>query len=196
MPVVTMFGMLSAQEHERMRESEAGVDQFIDGTLSFENTANLSVIVSDIAWLLSPLKRYEADLFPAPIDAAKIAALDRPELLMSHPSNELLIALEGRGRTDDKLDSREWPVSVILEPEVKKFTSILSAIDESILRKELDFEKLDTASEQINHWADHGEDIFQRFILPGVAGLQSLYATASKQNQRILIWCEYQSAIA
>jgi hypothetical protein len=188
MSVTTYYGRLSGRQYAAMRVNPDGLNQFVTGVLPEEQLLYLDKAAPVIAWLLSPLKRHEQAHNAAVYAAKDIATFVPPDLGPEPPMDEILIALEGRGATDDALDVGLGPACVIPSADVKRYSSILAGISEQRLREQLSFAAMDAAALPVDYWVEEGEQTFSEYILPLFEQLKSFYAAADASEQMVLVW--------
>jgi hypothetical protein len=188
MSITTYYGRLSEKEYAAMRVSPDGLQQFASGALPPEHLLYLDKAAPVIAWLLSPLKRYEQAH-----DAAVYAAVDTdtftsPDLGPEPPLDEILVPVEGRGTKDETLSAGLGPACVVPVSDVKRYSRMLGELNESSLREHLDFAALDAAALPVEYWVEEGEQTFSEYILPLFKQLQAFYAAATANDHVVLIW--------
>lgn len=143
-----------------------------------------------IAWLLSPCKRAEQIEFAASINEAlgeEMPSLPDPQPIP--PLDELAICIEGRGSNKlNGLNVGYGPACEFQPEEVRKFSVELEKVNESILRRELNFELMDTLQLPVEYWQEEGEETFTEYIVPQFEKLKCFYKAAANAGQSVLVW--------
>jgi hypothetical protein len=188
MSVTTYYGRLTEKQYREMRDDPDGLAQFVTGVLPKEHLLYLDKAAPVIAWLLSPLKRYEQAHFAAVCQAEDLDNFQKPEFGPEPAMDEILIPLEGRGERDERLNVGMGPACGISLSETKQFAAKLTIIGESELRQNLSFQEMEDAALPVDYWLEEGESIFTEYVLPLFQQLQSFYAAAAKEDQMVLVW--------
>jgi hypothetical protein len=188
MSITTYYGRLSESEFTAMCADPDGLAQFVIGALPRERLLYLDKAAPVIAWLLSPLKRHEQAHFAAVCRAEDIDSSQPPDLGPAPPMDEILVPIEGRGDTEERLDVGMGPACVISREMVPKYAALLTEIGEADLRQQLDFQKLEDAALPVDYWPEEGEQIFNEYVLPLFEQLQEFYRTAVDSDQLVLVW--------
>lgn len=188
MGITTCYGRLSADELGHMLKAPEGLAQFYNGVLPPERVLNLDKAAFVISWLLSPLKRHEQAHFAALFKAEDPASFEAPDLGPKPKVDEFLKAIEGRGTRANVLSAGLDPACVNPAEKVKRYSDLLSAVNEDVLRKNVDFKLMDEASLPVDYWEEEGEENLQEYILPLFLRLQTFYKQAAEDGQMVLIW--------
>lgn len=190
MSVVSSYARLSTSQLENLRTKPDGL-----ASLHKDCPAGGAVLYLDkasgvISWLLSPCKRAEQIRFAAEIESVmNDKEVDNAQMPSVPPLDELLIAIEGRGpNKDERLSSGLGPACVFQPDDVVRFDAVLSKVDISTLRRELNFPLMDTLHLPLDYWQEEGEEIFVEYLVPLFEKLKQLYADAAKANQHVLVW--------
>jgi hypothetical protein len=140
--------------------------------------------------LLSPCKRAEQIEFAASMNEAlgeEMPSLPVPEPMP--PLDELAICIEGRGpKKLNGLDVGYGPACEFPPEDVQRFSAALDAVNESVLRRELNFELMDTLHLPVEYWQDEGEETFTKYIVPQAEKLKRFYKAAANTGQAVLVW--------
>lgn len=188
MSVTTYYGRLSHEQFDAIRADSTGLEQFFNGSIPQDQMLYLDKATPVIAWLLSPHKRHEQAHFAAVVRADDISNFEKPDLGPEPPLDEILIPIEGRGEKEECLDLGLGPACVPSAEEVHRFAPMLTAVTQAQLRQELDFQRLDDAALPLDYWTEEGEEMFSEYVLPLFVKLQEFFATASQNNQLVLVW--------
>ena len=71
---------------------------------------------------------------------------------------------------------------------MKRYTALLSKVDESVLREHLDFPQMDRLYFAIDTWQDEGEELFLEYVVPLFERLKQFYCAAADAGQCVLVW--------
>ncbi len=105
------------------------------------------------------------------------------------PLDELAICIEGRGSNKlNGLNVGYGPACEFQPEEVRKFSVELEKVNESILRRELNFELMDTLQLPVEYWQEEGEETFTEYIVPQFEKLKCFYKAAANAGQSVLVW--------
>ena len=64
----------------------------------------------------------------------------------------------------------------------------MDRVNETVLRRELNFELMDTLHLPVEYWQEEGEETFTRYIVPQLEKLKRFYKSAANAGQSVLVW--------
>lgn len=165
-----------------------GLAQFVTGALPSELLLPMDKAPAVVAWLLSPLKRWEQKHFAAVCNATDVSTFVPPDYGPEPPLDEVLIPLEGRGPKDERLDVGLGPACVLQPDAVARYSLLLEGVTEGRLRDRLDFQEMEDAALPVDYWLEEGEQTFSEYVVPLFTRLQRFYQQAAAERQIVLIW--------
>ncbi|MGI8981556.1 MAG: DUF1877 family protein [Pirellulaceae bacterium] len=188
--MVTCYARLSGTQLQQMDSSPTTLARIHQNVPPGAEVIDLDKASGVLAWLLSPCKRAEQIQFASIINEELGEELAPAYSLQPVPPlDDFAICIEGRGPKKIKfLDVGCGPACEFEPAEVRRFSDLLATIDESVLRRELNFELMDTMHLPVEYWQEEGEETFTRYIVPQFEKLRRFYEAAANANQSVLVW--------
>lgn len=190
MSMITCYARLTASQLQGLDQSPGTLARLHEHVPSGGEVIDLDKAAGVIAWLLSPCKRAEQIDFAAVINE-DLGEETMPSLSQQPfpPLDDLAICIEGRGSKHLKaLDVGYGPACEFQPEEVKRYSDALDKVNESVLRRELNFELMDTLHLPVEYWQEEGEEVFTQYILPLFEKLKRFYKAAANGSQSVLVW--------
>jgi Domain of unknown function (DUF1877) len=190
MSIITCYARLSDSQLQEMNQSPETFHNIFQTTLPGVEVIDLDKAAGVIAWLLSPCKRAEQVEFAALIDEELNGEAQQaadPQFIP--PLDDFAMCIEGRGPNKIvHLDFGYGPACEFSADDVKRFAAALDGVNENVLRRELNFELMDSQELPVEYWQEKGEETFTQYILPLFEKLKGFYQAAANSGQSVLVW--------
>jgi hypothetical protein len=187
--MITCYARLAPSQLQGLDKSRGTLARLHQNVPPGGHVIDLDKAAGVIAWLLSPCKRAEQIQFAASINEALGEEPSLPDPQPIPPLDELAICIEGRGpRKINGLDVGYGPACEFQPEEVKTYSTALAQVNESVLRRELNFELMDSLHLPVEYWQEEGEETFTKYIVPRFEKLKRFYNDAANAGQSVLVW--------
>lgn len=188
--MITCYARLAASQIQELKPSPETLARLHEHIPPGGEVIDLDKAAGVIAWLLSPCKRAEqiefATLLNQDLGEETSPAIDPQPI---PPLDELAMCIEGRGATKIAgLDVGFGPACEFQPEDVTRFSAALENVNDAVLRKELNFELMDTLYLPVEYWQEEGEETFTQYIVPQFEKLKRFYKAAANASQSVIVW--------